>query len=406
MRMEELSDNRYIKTPDTVERYLLNLVKTYFRSDGSNVGTPDSKEYIIQKAVERMEEEVSFDNLGVLSIIFPDGEVRTGAVTITLHDLNGEPIIPNKLTAFNVDFGNEQNTACEGNDPRLSDARTPTAHNHSISDVTGLEGILSSLSGRIDRVNNFTHEHNNRQVLDILVYTGDKNNIDLASIETIDSRVIELIDELQNDMETYEQDINSIYQTISQDIADIRSEIAVLTGQSSDGSRNNFDQAKEYVDTEISNLQTLLQNEIDKLASRESINNLLNIAGSTYTRVGTMSFELASTIGINDTSYYYSMEIPIDATIIEELNNRAQTLQQCQIEITLEYMDMAGEIRYYNLPYVIIKNHVFDGMLHIGTSFSTQSISIILNTVTGELPDIIKEAKIIYDVYAKKPIVL
>ena len=35
-------------------------------------------------------------------------------------------------------FGNQANTFCEGNDSRLSDARTPVAHTHSKSDVTDL----------------------------------------------------------------------------------------------------------------------------------------------------------------------------------------------------------------------------------------------------------------------------
>ena len=35
-------------------------------------------------------------------------------------------------------FGNQANTFCEGNDSRLSDARTPVAHTHTKSDVTDL----------------------------------------------------------------------------------------------------------------------------------------------------------------------------------------------------------------------------------------------------------------------------
>jgi hypothetical protein len=33
-------------------------------------------------------------------------------------------------------FGTTANTVCEGNDPRLSNARTPTAHTHTLSDIT------------------------------------------------------------------------------------------------------------------------------------------------------------------------------------------------------------------------------------------------------------------------------
>jgi hypothetical protein len=43
-----------------------------------------------------------------------------------------------------VNYGTTAGTACEGNDARLSDARTPTAHTHGISDVTNLWGTLNS----------------------------------------------------------------------------------------------------------------------------------------------------------------------------------------------------------------------------------------------------------------------
>jgi len=36
---------------------------------------------------------------------------------------------------FNVAYGTSASTACEGNDARLSDARTPTAHTHALSDI-------------------------------------------------------------------------------------------------------------------------------------------------------------------------------------------------------------------------------------------------------------------------------
>jgi hypothetical protein len=38
--------------------------------------------------------------------------------------------------SFAVAYGSTAGSACEGNDARLSDARTPTAHNHSASEVT------------------------------------------------------------------------------------------------------------------------------------------------------------------------------------------------------------------------------------------------------------------------------
>ena len=44
-------------------------------------------------------------------------------------------------------FGNQANTFCEGNDSRLSDARTPVAHTHTKSDVTDLFNSANTWTG-------------------------------------------------------------------------------------------------------------------------------------------------------------------------------------------------------------------------------------------------------------------
>lgn len=44
--------------------------------------------------------------------------------------------------AFDVDYGTTAGTAAQGNDGRLSDARTPLAHTHPIGDVVGLQPAL------------------------------------------------------------------------------------------------------------------------------------------------------------------------------------------------------------------------------------------------------------------------
>lgn len=42
-----------------------------------------------------------------------------------------------------VNFGTAAGTVCQGNDARLFDARTPTAHTHSIANVTDLQATLN-----------------------------------------------------------------------------------------------------------------------------------------------------------------------------------------------------------------------------------------------------------------------
>ena len=58
--------------------------------------------------------------------------------------LDGKEPAFSKNTGFNKNFGSTAGTVCQGNDSRLSDARTPTAHAHAITDVGGLEVALNS----------------------------------------------------------------------------------------------------------------------------------------------------------------------------------------------------------------------------------------------------------------------
>ena len=67
--------------------------------------------------------------------------------------LNEKEDMFSKNTAFNKNFGITPGTVCQGNDSRLSDARTPTAHTHAVSDVSGLQ---TALSGKQDVISGFT----------------------------------------------------------------------------------------------------------------------------------------------------------------------------------------------------------------------------------------------------------
>lgn len=56
---------------------------------------------------------------------------------------NGKEPAFSKNTAFNKNFGSSAGTVCQGNDPRLSDARTPTEHTHTKSQITDFPYIPS-----------------------------------------------------------------------------------------------------------------------------------------------------------------------------------------------------------------------------------------------------------------------
>ena len=67
--------------------------------------------------------------------------------------LNEKEYMFSKNTAFNRNFGTTSGTVCQGNDSRLSDARTPTAHTHTVSDVSGLQ---TALNGKQDVISGYT----------------------------------------------------------------------------------------------------------------------------------------------------------------------------------------------------------------------------------------------------------
>jgi hypothetical protein len=68
-----------------------------------------------------------------------------------------EPIIAVKQSAFNKAFGSVTDTVCQGNDARLSDSRTPTAHTHVKANITDfahthpqtdVTGLVTDLGGK------------------------------------------------------------------------------------------------------------------------------------------------------------------------------------------------------------------------------------------------------------------
>ena len=59
-------------------------------------------------------------------------------------ELNSKEPVFSKNTGFNKNFGSTTGTVCEGNDSRLSDARTPVSHHHAISTVINLQDELDN----------------------------------------------------------------------------------------------------------------------------------------------------------------------------------------------------------------------------------------------------------------------
>jgi hypothetical protein len=404
MRMEELSDSRYIKNTDTVERYLLNLVQEYFKN--SNIAPTTSKEYIIKRALERMREEISYDSIGVLSITLPDGEKRTGAITITLEDLNGEPLISPKYSAFNVNFGNEKNTACEGNDPRLSDARKPLAHEHDIKDIIGLEGILSTLTGRIERIGGFAHEHSNKNVLDILVYTGEKASIDLTSIEVLENKIINLIDTIRDEILEYKNDFNNQITDLNENIINAKTEIEEYKLHITETNQEYYNRSIEYTDAAILEAQKEIDNILSNLIDINKLQNLLNIANNTFTLVNTINLDLNKIFNFNNNENQY-IYTDIDTYTLDLISQRNQLLKDCQFEFIMQYVDKnTNETVFGSFPYILFNDNLVDGSIQISISSNTNQLLFSLDSTTFNIPEEIKDARIICNIYSKQEVTL
>ena len=62
----------------------------------------------------------------------------SAADAIAPSDIGAEPSF-SKNTAHNKNFGSAAGTVCQGNDSRLSDARTPSSHTHAHADLTSID---------------------------------------------------------------------------------------------------------------------------------------------------------------------------------------------------------------------------------------------------------------------------
>lgn len=80
------------------------------------------------------------------------GTVTSVALAGTGLSITGSPVTASGTITANVSYGTTAGTACQGNDSRLSNARTPTAHTHPSSDITDLK-TNGNAAGLWDSVN-------------------------------------------------------------------------------------------------------------------------------------------------------------------------------------------------------------------------------------------------------------
>jgi hypothetical protein len=96
-----------------------------------------------------------------------------GTDAIAPSDIGAEPAFT-KNTAHNKDFGTTAGTVCQGNDSRLNDDRNPTDHNHTLSNITDAGTAAAAATGDFAASG---HNHNSTY-LGITAQAADSDMLD------------------------------------------------------------------------------------------------------------------------------------------------------------------------------------------------------------------------------------
>lgn len=343
MRMEELANNNFVKGTDSVERYLLSIIKQYFSSNSID---EDSREYIINKAVERMKEELFIDNAGVISI-----NGKTGEVNITLKDLDGEPAITYKESAFNVPFGNVANTACEGNDYRLYDERQPLPHHHDISEIVGLSNELSTIQNNISLLGLKTHAHNNLDILDMLTYSGTNSQIDLTILDTVEDKVNLKITEANNVISDTESKINNLITQVTNELNQYNADYSNIKTYIDSKDSELETSIKQYCNTTLENKINEVDAALADTVSNKSIDNIISALNQQFSVVYENS--ITGFIESDDSTLEYEYSLPDDiVTVLSTLNDKEYNISFC-----IKYDDPESSKKLLtNCPFIYADN--------------------------------------------------
>lgn len=125
MKLSQNKEKVFTKGLDEADAQVLSIVKRYFENNPEDLWA--SIDGIVTEVLRRVKLDLISGNLTV-SVTSVNG--MTGQVELTPQDVLAEPVIQDKKTAFNKDFGSVDDSICAGNDPRLSDARQPLTHEH------------------------------------------------------------------------------------------------------------------------------------------------------------------------------------------------------------------------------------------------------------------------------------
>ena len=244
------------------------------------------------------------------------------------------------------------------------------------------------------------HEHKNKSVLDILVYTGNKSVIDLADLENIEEKIKKMVQDIENDITGYRNDIQTKITQINAEIQTVRTEIESIKQYILNTNKQYFEQSKAYVNTKINDAIADIDNKLMDYTKKTELSPILDLASRVYTLVGSMEIPLSNAANLKE----YDADVSIAQDILNELNTRMQRLQNTQIELLLEYSDGSNLMRS-NTPHVIMDDNAINGTLQAGIVFDNNTVHVSISCESN-IPDYIINSKIILNIYSKKDITI
>ena len=306
MNFKEHENNHFVKQKDKIEKYLLRIIQRYF--DIENNFTKESVEAIINESLTRLKQDIINEKGFMFSL-----NQKTGHLVLTIQDFGGETVF-DKHSAFNKDFGNQDDTVCEGNDIRLSDNREPLMHTHNIIDIKKIEEKLKAIDVKSINV----HIHNNKNILDMIEYTGTKVQIDLIIIEQIEIAINHYYNSLiykQEELQKkYDKTLNTLinYKTIiEKELANVKNLIESSTPWLND--------IKNYINTKIKAAKNNVINTLTKYVSKDKIQDIMQTLSASYYIVNDGEIPIPNgVITCNPRNYDVLMELPNNASSVEE----------------------------------------------------------------------------------------
>jgi len=268
MNIKEHDNNIITKERTDIEKYLLRIIQRYF--DIENNYTKESIEEMVLESLTRFKQFISIEKGFIFSL-----NQKTGHLILSIRDFGGQPRF-NKKTAFNKNFGIIDNTICEGDDPRLSDIRSPLYHNHVIGDINGLLEILTPIESSKEM-----HIHENEETINILRYTGEKTEIDLIMLEYLKDSINKYYENLEYSQRETGAILRSGLETISNLLIEAQNYLKIVQDMV-DNDIRWIKESKEYTDLEIKTQKDKFIQETLRTLSQEDINKLSNNLKKSY----------------------------------------------------------------------------------------------------------------------------